>query len=83
MKTTFVVEAIHRLSGRPWVFLTGRLLEGALDKGDTVTVHTEGRPQSSTQVTTVEFHARPGAISIGVPESSADLIAVGSTLTRE
>jgi hypothetical protein len=65
------------------VFLTGRLLEGSLNKGDTVTVRTEGKPEISTQVTTIEFHAPPGTTTIAVPESAADLIAVGSTLTRE
>jgi hypothetical protein len=82
MTTTFVVEAIHRVSARPWILLTGRMVEGSLSKGDTVTVHNEGKPDASTEVATVEFHSPPGTTTIGVPEGAADLIAVGTRLTR-
>ena len=82
MTTTFVVEAIHRIPARPWILLTGRMLEGSLSKGDTVTVHSEGKPEATIEVATVEFHSPPGTTTIGVPEDAAALIAVGTRLTR-
>lgn len=83
MTTTFVVDAIHRVAARPWLLLTGRMLEGSLSKGDTVTVHNDGKPDAATEVAVVEFHSPPGTTTIGVPDSAADLVVVGSRLTRD
>ncbi|HEX6684219.1 MAG TPA: hypothetical protein VF062_15555 [Candidatus Limnocylindrales bacterium] len=82
MTTTFVVDAVHRVAARPWLLLTGRLLEGSLAKGDSVTVQNDGKPDTATEVAVVEFHSPPGTTTIGVPESAADHVTVGTRLTR-
>lgn len=81
METVFVVSAVHRLSGRPWVAVSGRFLKGALKQGDVVVIHTSGKPEMTTEVTLIEFHPTPGTATIGIPTSAAGNILVGTRLT--
>ncbi|GAA2709530.1 hypothetical protein ACFY2R_01540 [Micromonospora olivasterospora] len=76
-----VVDAVHRLSGRPWVFASG-VLEGApLRIGDRVTIESDQATLAAT-VETVELHGRPGLVTIAVAGDLAYAVKPGSVISR-
>ncbi|WP_199513845.1 hypothetical protein [Nucisporomicrobium flavum] len=79
--TRLVVEAIHRMSSRPWVFVTGRLEGEALRIGDELTVTHDGQAVGVVTVSSVELHGAPGKTTVAVDAGSGELLQEGSVLS--
>lgn len=82
-RSILAVEAVHRVSGRSSIFVSGRLTGDPLIVGATVTVRTHGRPDTSTQIRGIEFHSPPGLTTIALDESLVDTVGAGSRVTVE
>ncbi|NMO57772.1 hypothetical protein HH310_42250 [Actinoplanes sp. TBRC 11911] len=78
--TRLIVQNVHRLSSRPWTFLTGRLEGDALRIGDELTF-SDG-PAASVVVRSVELHGGPGMTTVAVEGAFAGEIRAGAVLTR-
>lgn len=81
IKATLVVEAVHNVSGRPWIFVSGRLSGGPLAKGTVVTIQTPGKTAATAEIRTLELHSRPGITTVAIDNLFADTVTVGSLLT--
>jgi hypothetical protein len=79
--TQLFVEVTHRLSGRPWVLVTGRLDDGVLRAGDRMSLDYRGRPPVEVVVRSIELHTRPGKTTIAVDAEPADDLGEGAVLT--
>jgi len=79
--TQLIVEAVHRISSRPWLFVTGRVEGDALRIGDEMTVSYGDTNMASAVVRSIEFHSSPGKTTIAVDADLADTIRDGSVLT--
>ena len=77
--TRLVVENVHRMSSRPWTFVTGRLDGDALRVGDELV---DDR-SISVVVRSVELHSAPATTTVAVEGVSAEAIRAGTVLTRE
>ncbi len=75
-----VVEAVHKLSGRPWIFVSGTLEGGVVRIGDPVVVRTGTGPDVETAVRTIELHGPPGKTTIALDESLAGVVEPGIVL---
>jgi hypothetical protein len=64
--TRLIVESVHRISSRPWVFVTGRLEGGGLRIGDEMTVTDGDAHTGSAVVRSIELHSAPGKTTIAV-----------------
>lgn len=80
--TRLIVEAVHRISSRPWVLVTGRLENGELRIGDELTVTRDDVPTGSATVRSIEFHSAPGRTTIAIDAGSADDLRDGAVLVR-
>lgn len=81
-ESRLVVEAVHRLSGRPWVFVSGSLEGAPLGIGDLVTIESDHGTLAAT-VETVELHGRPGLVTIAVAEDLGSAVKPGSVISRQ
>lgn len=78
---SFAVEHVHRLSGRPWVFVTGRLVGESILIGDRLTVWNPDGAAATTTVRSIELHTAPGMTTIAVDPPSQGSLEPGATLT--
>lgn len=87
--TRLIVEAVHRTSSRPWVFVTGRLEGDGLRVGDEMAVargyvDVNGDINvASVVVRSIELHGPPGKTTIAVDADLADLLGDGAVLIRD
>jgi len=75
-----VVQYVHRISGRPWILVSGRLEGGTLHIGDLVKVVVDGGPDVMATVKTIEVHSPPGLTTFGLDDSLAEVVRVGSEI---
>ena len=80
--TQLFVENLHRLSTRPWVFVTGRLDGGVLRIGDRLSIAYRDQPAVEAIIRTIEIHTRPGKTTIAVDAELADHLGEGAVLTH-
>jgi len=80
--TRLIVEAVHRISNRPWVFVTGRLDGGDLHIGDEMSVAHGDVHVGSAVVRSIELHSLPGKTTIAVDADLADVLSDGAVLSR-
>jgi hypothetical protein len=80
--TRLLVENVHRISSRPWLFVTGPLEGGALRIGDELTVAYGDDPAVTVVVRSVELHGTPGKTTIAVDAPPTGSIEEGAQLTR-
>jgi hypothetical protein len=80
--TRLIVEAVHRIPSRPWVFVTGRLEGGDLRPGDELTVAHDGVSVAAAVVRSIELHGPPGKTTIAVDADLADALRDGAELIR-
>jgi len=80
--TRLIVERVHRVSSRPWLFVTGRLEGDALRIGDQMTVaYGDGR-EATAVIRSIELHGPPGTTTIAVDAGLADTLREGIVLIR-
>ena len=80
--TRFIVEAVHRMASRPWVFVTGRLEGDELRLGDELTVAHGDVMAASAVVRSIELHGPQGKTTIAFDADLADAFRDGTVLTR-
>jgi hypothetical protein len=80
--TRLIVETVHRISSRPWIFVTGQLEGGDLDLGDEMTVTYGDAQVASAVVRSIELHSAPGKTTIAVDADLADALRDGAVLIR-
>ena len=81
--TRLIVENVHRMSSRPWVFVTGRLEGDVLRIGDELALLRADDPVVSVVIRSIELHGEPGKTTVGVEGASAEEIRVGAVLSRD
>ena len=81
--TRLTVEKVHRLSSRPWVFVTGRLEGDDLVIGDRLTVVGDGTAPATAVIRSIELHTGPGRTTIAVDADLADRLRDGVVLVRD
>lgn len=72
---SLTVEHVHRLSGRPWLFVTGRLV------GDQLATRNTDGAVATTTVRSIELHMAPGMTTIAVGPPAQGSLESGATLT--
>lgn len=80
--TRLIVDRVHRIPSRPWVFVTGRLEGDELGIGDELTVARGGVAVGSAVVRSIELHGTPGSTTVAIDADLADLVQDGAVLTR-
>jgi translation elongation factor EF-Tu-like GTPase len=80
--TRLIVEAVHRISSRPWVFVTGRLEGGDLQVGDEMAVAHGDVHVGSAVVRSIELHSPPGKTTIAVDADLAGMFSDGAVLSN-
>jgi hypothetical protein len=80
--TRLIVEAVHRISSRPWVFVTGRLEGDDLSIGDELRVAHGDVHVASAVVRSIELHGPAGKTTIAVDADLADALRDGAILIR-
>jgi translation elongation factor EF-Tu-like GTPase len=80
LMTRLIVETVHRISSRPWVFVTGRLEGGDLHIGDEMTVTDGNAHTASAVVRSIELHSPPGKTTIAVDAEFAGALRDGVVL---
>ena len=81
--TQLVVEAVHRFSGRPWIFVTGRLDGGAVRIGDRLLVTYRDLAPVAAVIRTIEMHAPAGRTTIALDAEFGDRLGEGAVLTLD
>jgi hypothetical protein len=81
--TRLTIERVHRLSSRPWLFVTGHLEGDALRIGDELTVLDGGAPSGRAVVRSIELHAAPSKTTIAVDVDAVDSVREGAVLARK
>ena len=76
------VERTFRLSGRPWLLVTGVVDDGPLRIGDHVVVRAGGQLSARTVIRSIEMHSAPGTTTIAVDLHLAQLIRPGTIIVR-
>lgn len=80
--TCLIVGNVHRISSRPWAFVTGRLEGDELHIGDELTV-THGDIQVATAVVrSIELPSAPDKTTIAIDAVLADAIQSGTVLIQ-
>ncbi|MCP2322918.1 hypothetical protein HDA40_001425 [Hamadaea flava] len=82
MSSQLTVERTFKLTGRPWLLVTGRLDGEPLNIGDQVTIADPGRPAVAGVVRSIELHSAPGTTTIAVDLELDDRIQPGTVLSR-
>lgn len=80
-RSRLVVERVHKLSRRPWIFVTGRLEGEPLTLGQRVTVRHGDLAVATATIESVEIHSAPGMTTVAVDELFAAVVRAGSVLT--
>jgi hypothetical protein len=80
--TRLIVENVHRISSRPWAFVTGRLEGDKLRIGDELLVAQGDLPAASAVIRSIELHSPPGKTTVAIDAEIADSIQNGTVLTR-
>jgi hypothetical protein len=80
--TRLVVERVHRLSSRPWLFVTGKLEGDALRIGDELVVLDGDTPSGRAVVRSIELHAASSKTTVAVDADLADSVREGAVLAR-
>jgi translation elongation factor EF-Tu-like GTPase len=80
--TRLIVENVHRMSSRPWIFVTGRLEGDALRIGDELTLTGSDDSTAPVVVRSIELHGAPTKTTVAVDGASAGTIEQGTVLTR-
>lgn len=80
--TRLIVENVHRISSRPWAFVTGRLEGDELRIGDELIVAHGDVPGASAVIRSIELHSPTGTTTIAIDAELADSIRHGAVLTR-
>jgi hypothetical protein len=80
--TRLIVENVHRISSRPWAFVTGRLEGDELRIGDELTVAHGDAAGASAVIRSIELHSPPGKTTVAIDVEHADSIRDGTVLTR-
>ena len=81
--TRLIVERVHRLSSRPWLFVTGQLEGEALHIGDELTVLDGGVPSGRAVVRSIELHAAASRTTVAVDADFADSVREGAVLRKQ
>jgi len=81
--TRLIVENVHRISNRPWIFVTGRLEGDELRIGDELTVAHADVSGTSAVIRSIELHGQPGKTTIAIDAELSDSIGNGTVLTRD
>lgn len=76
------VERTFRLSGRPWLLVTGVLDGGHLCIGDQVLVQAGDQPAAETVIRSIELHSAAGTTTIAVDLALDELIQPGTVVVR-
>lgn len=77
------IERVHRLSSRPWLFVTGQLEGDALRIGDELTVMVGGTPSGLAVVRSIELHTTSSKTTVAVDADLADSVREGAVLARK
>jgi translation elongation factor EF-Tu-like GTPase len=77
------VESVHRMSSRPWIFVTGRLEGGELCIGDELTVTRGNAPVAFAVVRSIELHGPPGTTTVAIDVDLADSVKDGVVLVGD
>lgn len=80
--TRLIVENVHRISSRPWVFVTGRLEGEELRVGDELTVANGDVPGAAAVIRSIELHSPLGTTTVAIDAELADSLRDGTVLTR-
>lgn len=80
--TRLIVENVHRVSSRPWAFVTGRLEGGELHIGDELIVAQGDTRGASAVIRSIELHSPPGKTTVAVDVELAESFQDGTVLTR-
>lgn len=80
--TRLIVENVHRISNRPWIFVTGRLEGDELRIGDELTVAHADVSGASAVIRSIELHGQPGKTTIAIDAELANSVRDGTVLTR-
>ena len=75
-----VVEAVHRISGRPWILVTGVLEGGVLHVGDHVVVRSGNGKEAGAVVRSIELHGPPGRTTVALDEGLASNVGPGTDI---
>ncbi|GID64630.1 hypothetical protein Acy02nite_25110 [Actinoplanes cyaneus] len=81
--TRLTIERVHRLSSRPWLFVTGHLEGEALRIGDELTVLDGGVPSGLAVVRSIELHAASSKTTVAVDTDVVDSVREGAVLAGE
>jgi hypothetical protein len=79
-RSQLVVERVHKLSQRPWIFVTGRLEGEPLTLGQQVTIRRGDEAIGAATIESIEIHSAPGATTVAIDASFADRVSAGSVL---
>lgn len=77
-----VVRAVHRVSGRPWIFVSGPLDGSPLRVGDTVTVEGPDGGVDRGSIETIDLHSPDGLVTFALPAQLADVVKVGAVISK-
>jgi hypothetical protein len=80
--TRLIVENVHRVSSRPWAFVTGRLEGEELHIGDELIVAQGDEPGASAVIRSIELHSPPGKTTVAIDVELAASFRDGTVLTR-
>jgi hypothetical protein len=80
--TRLIVERVHRIPSRPWVFVTGRLEGDRLCIGDKLVVAHGDLAVGSAVVRSIEIHSPPGTTTVAIDADLADSVRDGAVLIR-
>ncbi|MEV4276890.1 hypothetical protein [Actinoplanes xinjiangensis] len=80
--TRLTVERVHRLSSRPWLFVTGQLEGDALHVGDELMVLDGGAPSGRAVVRSIEMHVAASKTTVAVDVDVVDSVREGAVLAR-
>ncbi|WP_092557664.1 hypothetical protein [Actinoplanes derwentensis] len=80
--TRLIVERVHRLSSRPWMFVTGQLEGDALRIGDELVILGSEAPSVLVTIRSIELHSAPAKTTVAVDADLADSIREGVVLGR-
>lgn len=80
-RSRLVVEHIHKLSQRPWIFVTGRLEGEPLTLGQRVTVRHGDLTVATATIESIEIHSASGMTTVAIDELFADIVRAGAVLT--
>ncbi|MEV0272791.1 hypothetical protein AB0H43_28765 [Hamadaea sp. NPDC050747] len=82
MSSQLTVERTFKLTGRPWLLVTGRLDGEPLNIGDQLTIAGPGQPPVGGVVRSIELHSAPGTTTIAVDLELDDRIRPGTVVSR-